>query len=505
MGHDISVPVTSVVVRRAGGASFRVGFAEMAGWRPTMEDAHAILIQENWAFFGIFDGHGGDQCSKFIARRFLEELGKGVPSGVDDMKAMALRLDADFLATKQDSGSTGTFVLVHAPSEPLGKYVLHVGNVGDSRVLLCHSDGTMVEGPGTDGALTCDHKPDHPSERERIEKAGCRVDCKSAVARVNGDLAVSRAFGDARFKCNDAIPPEQQAVCASPEMATFECNHTDILILVCDGISEGAFPNRDVARLAAGCLRRGSAVRLGAGDLRRGDAADLGQAAAAACRRALKSGSKDNLSCMVISFDGGHVSGASVELLPGPIDVRAGDGFFERYGAMAARADLSLAESVCLRYDCLKDDIFEAQFEADDSDGASDINDVSMNGLSSELADFGEGPPPSLARGSADRVRWFENWLKQFRTMGASMDTTTDFLINAELEALSKVRVAALADVQTAMEAHTALEWDSSLEDACGQEGYLIMEDPKDGTSQVRISSDFMVWLPTCVLTRVSG
>ena len=28
-------------LRRVGGTAFRVGFAEMNGWRPSMEDAHA--------------------------------------------------------------------------------------------------------------------------------------------------------------------------------------------------------------------------------------------------------------------------------------------------------------------------------------------------------------------------------------------------------------------------------------------------------------------------------
>lgn len=74
---------------------------------------------------------------------------------------------------------------------PLCKFWTKVGNIGDSRVLLGRADGTIVEGkqismqcskaftshpsvflwlspvtshegPGTDGGLTTDHKPDHP-------------------------------------------------------------------------------------------------------------------------------------------------------------------------------------------------------------------------------------------------------------------------------------------------------------------------------------------------------
>ena len=45
-----------------------------------MEDAHVLHAQDTWGFLGIFDGHGGDQCSLFIARRFNDELAKtGMP------------------------------------------------------------------------------------------------------------------------------------------------------------------------------------------------------------------------------------------------------------------------------------------------------------------------------------------------------------------------------------------------------------------------------------------
>ena len=76
--------------RRVGGTAFRVGFAEMNGWRPSMEDAHVIYAQDTWGFFGVFDGHGGDQCSGFIARRINEELVKsGMPESDDAVTELA--------------------------------------------------------------------------------------------------------------------------------------------------------------------------------------------------------------------------------------------------------------------------------------------------------------------------------------------------------------------------------------------------------------------------------
>ncbi|CAM9921973.1 unnamed protein product, partial [Choristocarpus tenellus] len=43
---------------------------------------------------------------------------------------------------------------------------------------------------------TLDQKPDRPDERRRIQSAGGVV----FYSRVMGELAVSRAFGDAHFK-----------------------------------------------------------------------------------------------------------------------------------------------------------------------------------------------------------------------------------------------------------------------------------------------------------------
>ena len=54
---------------------------------------------------------------------------------------------------------------------------------------------------GTDGGLTTDHKPDVPSEKERICQCGGHVqEAMGGIARVNGELAVSRSFGDANHK-----------------------------------------------------------------------------------------------------------------------------------------------------------------------------------------------------------------------------------------------------------------------------------------------------------------
>ena len=93
------------------------------------------------------------------------------------------------------------------------KTILISANVGDSRAVLSHG--------GRAADLTIDHKPNHPSERKRIEKLGGKVIwCgpvhpktgkpihndytrsnrtrrgMTGVHRINGNLALSRAIGD---------------------------------------------------------------------------------------------------------------------------------------------------------------------------------------------------------------------------------------------------------------------------------------------------------------------
>jgi serine/threonine protein phosphatase PrpC len=68
------------------------------------------------------------------------------------------------------------------------KHAYYVANIGDSRAVLCRN--------GQPVPLSTDHKPDLPSERNRIEKAGGFV----TDGRVNGTLNLSRSFGDFEYK-----------------------------------------------------------------------------------------------------------------------------------------------------------------------------------------------------------------------------------------------------------------------------------------------------------------
>ncbi|RVW20852.1 putative protein phosphatase 2C 44 [Vitis vinifera] len=76
---------------------------------------------------------------------------------------------------------------------------LWVANIGDSRAVVCER--------GAANQLTVDHEPD--SERRRIEKQGGFVtNLAGDVPRVNGQLAVARAFGDQSLKAHLSSEPD---------------------------------------------------------------------------------------------------------------------------------------------------------------------------------------------------------------------------------------------------------------------------------------------------------
>jgi len=527
MGQGLPKAVTSIALERRAGSLFRVGVAEMNGWRPTMEDAHVCIMHDSWGFFGVFDGHGGQQCSSFVAKRLIEELGTAeLP--VDDaaVKSLMLRIDQEFLDSKQPSGSTGTFAFVVPADDHI---LLRVGNIGDSRVLLGRADGSMVEGDGTDGGLTTDHKPDNKVEEERIERTGGKVQTIMGVARVNGDLAVSRAFGDAQHKQTGGPAQEDHPVSVEPEFVTLRCDASDFLILVCDGISEGSFPNREVVQLAAKTLQ----------------STEPAQAAAAVCRKALECGSMDNLSCMIVSFKGAQQEdGPEKELLPGPFSEPTHSAFRKAYAAMAARAGMSLEAAVEKRYTSISRQEKELSATGNQKDaaggeakegekdgkdeksvakllwtrkGSETTQDPALLELRSELAPFDVGPPGALSEGSAERVQWFKEWLDGTE-VEPSIDLqnmTRDELLNMveeDPELLAVARAQGLVDARTmrvvrvvpaellrpAVEAHQTIKWDDRLLSICEQRGKVLQDDPSDQTAQVKFRGKISasVWLP---------
>lgn len=124
------------------------------------------------------------------------------------------QLDEEFLSiARQDCSPDGATCLLGVVLN--GR--LTVANIGDSIATLARKDGSWVQ-------LNQEHTPVRPDERARIEAANGSV----FLDRINGELSVSRAFGDYEMK---------DLVISEPEGRTQPITHDDdFIILASDGI-----------------------------------------------------------------------------------------------------------------------------------------------------------------------------------------------------------------------------------------------------------------------------
>lgn len=263
----------------------------MHGWRETMEDAHCALLQvgqhQHSALFGIFDGHSGALCSKYVAEKLPQNV--AAAKKLDDeneLRNIVLQTDEDFLTSVEyrtrDDGSAAIFTIAIYDEEKKS-YKLINGNVGDSRTVLAKKEGTGFV------AITCtnDHKPTDELERKRIEAAGGTVQ----LSRVDGQLALSRAFGDRMLKVPMDYPRESRKVCANPDFITVTAEPGDFLFMACDGIYEGdVFTRESVIQWLVEKLKEVGDPAVACGKL---------------LDECLARGSRDNMSAMIIQFENG--------------------------------------------------------------------------------------------------------------------------------------------------------------------------------------------------------
>ncbi len=76
------------------------------------------------------------------------------------------------------------------------------GNVGDSRCVLALRKGEGDNETIEHFDMSTDHKPDLPSETERVIKAGGTV----TANRVDGGLNLGRSLGDLYYKLDKKLP-----------------------------------------------------------------------------------------------------------------------------------------------------------------------------------------------------------------------------------------------------------------------------------------------------------
>ncbi|GFY54605.1 protein phosphatase 1D [Trichonephila inaurata madagascariensis] len=252
--------------------NLRVTGQSSQGGRRYMEDAFVVAYQQTedkkdleYAFFGIFDGHGGREAAQYAKNNLLDNIVNLKQFWLDDDDMVLSAIRDGFLNThlamwkevenwpKTASGLPSTAGTT-ASVAFIRKGKLYTGHVGDSRIVIGLKEQGLEEWQAE--SLTIDHKPECPREKQRILESGGLVMNKSGVERVvwkrprpghegpilrSTDfekipfLAVARSLGDLwsydYFQQEFAVSPEPDLGVMSLDFNKDKC-----LILASDGL-----------------------------------------------------------------------------------------------------------------------------------------------------------------------------------------------------------------------------------------------------------------------------
>jgi len=345
---------------RGGSDSVKAAAVSVQGYRPEMEDKHTIAFDvhethKNVMIFGVYDGHGGHSASDFLQHHIVPAIrALENPFDEDQIKRALLELDQKFLGTNcPEPGSTACFAIAKR-CEGSNNVHFKIVNVGDSRAMVVRPDGSWE-------ALSFDHKPHTEIEAARIQNAHGFV----RNQRVDGNLAVSRAFGDAQYKSRTGSPEEHKVI-AVPDFKDYVARPGETILICCDGVFECASWRRvaeflqtrvygfepATPRVASGLLSRGDDMPEGeeednedeqtedrerpgapADAMDRALSLDPAEVAWDLIKASIDTGSRDNHTAIVVIVGDGsdylnHYP--AEEWIPGPYHKDAGNPTFQR-------------------------------------------------------------------------------------------------------------------------------------------------------------------------------
>ena len=233
-------------------------------FRQSMEDI-GIMIPDlttdyKASLFGIFDGHGGSDVVKFVKDR-LPQL---IKNYLIDLCPVEMAFKKAFEKVDQELkffdseyiGTTATIILIKDNK-------IYCANVGDSKAYILYDKNFKQ--------ISTDHKVTIDDEKTRVESMGGII----RKNRIMGQLILTRTLGDLYVK--------QYGVINTPDISVNEINDSIKYVVIA---SDGVWDVVDLETL------------VGMGQAGK----NVGEFCEDIVKLAINKNTKDNVSCIVISF-----------------------------------------------------------------------------------------------------------------------------------------------------------------------------------------------------------
>jgi serine/threonine protein phosphatase PrpC len=203
------------------------------------EDRICVLdLGNERRLFAVFDGHSGSETVNELVSGFTQKIKAAIQAEPTQplpplLKRLFLEEDKHLAQQRiaKDSGSTATVAIVSPTT-------ITVAYVGDSPGFVFDPvSGQILNQIGK-------HEPQLVEETQRIQSAGGFVEIDDqGTPRVDGQLMVSRAFGDFSLKFSGQQPPlnadwAKFKVTAYPDVVEWARPSQGVLALLSDGLTE---------------------------------------------------------------------------------------------------------------------------------------------------------------------------------------------------------------------------------------------------------------------------
>lgn len=235
-------------------------------YRKSLEDTFCVYqnlqLSESlskMSAFALFDGHSGKDACKYASLNLVPNIKSSDALGLSEAFQ---RTDSEFCSTYNNKGGTTVALII------IDHLSLISANVGDTKIILVKKYSFEV--------LSYDHLASDKKEQERVEKAGGYISKVHNINRVCGQLAITRSIGDTKLK---------SFMTSLPYIKSTELQSEDLAVVLA---SDGIFETLSIDLV---CTIVRDQINL-----------DPWKIAESLSEEALSSGSKDNVSALVLKL-----------------------------------------------------------------------------------------------------------------------------------------------------------------------------------------------------------